>query len=193
MSQTKPFTDPNHEHLYFRLIWCGHGLGHTGSATREALNCLMSWSSFQPTHDRFSSNGDSVTKSTHLFMGNKQISIMSLHKRLHVVASSKVVFPLVFRYIMVRHSTCALIDDIDTVHRPFLQAHPDECRHMFPYDDTHPSARHSDLDWSTWGASTFPDDFSINAKGSEVVLQAGPVFAHLLVSLHCLFGAQLSM
>jgi Cupin-like domain len=53
------------------------------------------------------------------------------------------------------------------------QAHPDQCSHMSLYDSSHPSACHSSFDWSTGDASTFPDDFRTNAKGNEVVLQAG--------------------
>lgn len=60
---------------------------------------------------------------------------------------------------------------------------------MSLYKQDHPSARHSNFDWSTGDASLFPDTFVHRAKGSEVVLQSGdalylpPRYFHFIVSL----------
>jgi ribosomal protein L16 Arg81 hydroxylase len=64
---------------------------------------------------------------------------------------------------------------------------------MSLYEGSHPSGRHSNFDWSSGNASSFPDIFSENAKGNEVVLMAGdamylPTFwFHYIVSLELNF------
>lgn len=41
------------------------------------------------------------------------------------------------------------------------------------YPVGHPSARHSNFDWSTGNTNSFPESFRDHAMGNEVVLQAG--------------------
>ena len=61
-------------------------------------------------------------------------------------------------------------------HHPFdryILANPDQCKYMELYPSNHPSARHSNFDWSTGNTSGYPLAFRDNAMGNEVVLQAG--------------------
>jgi hypothetical protein len=71
--------------------------------------------------------------------------------------------------------------------RRYILSHPDQCQHLALYPKSHPSARHSAIDWSNPDLKEFPE-FSL-AKGNEVVLQAGDVlylptnWFHYIVSL----------
>ena len=78
------------------------------------------------------------------------------------------------------------------MHR-YILANPDQCPHMSLYDKSHPSARHSNFDWSTGDTSSFPESFREHAMGNEVVLQAGDAlylptyWFHYIVSLELNF------
>ena len=71
--------------------------------------------------------------------------------------------------------------------RRYVLAHPEQCGNMalFPYG--HPSARHSAVDWAHPDLDEFPE-FE-NARGNEVVLQAGDslflpsLWFHYIVSM----------
>jgi len=78
--------------------------------------------------------------------------------------------------------------------RRYILAHPDQCEGMELFPQTHPSGRHSSVNWSTAAKEMKgnPDHASrpfANAKVTEVVLQAGdmlylPTFwFHFIVSL----------
>jgi hypothetical protein len=74
--------DPDHEHWYFRLIGCGHGLGNTGSCDIGSSEYLYDeLPFFQPTHHHSERSGLSVTKSTHLFMGEHGDKQHGIHCR----------------------------------------------------------------------------------------------------------------
>jgi hypothetical protein len=74
--------DPNHEHWYFRLIGCGHGLGNTGSCDIGSSEYLYDeLPFFHPTHDDSARSGVSVAKSTHLYMGEHGDKQHGIHCR----------------------------------------------------------------------------------------------------------------
>ena len=55
--------------------------------------------------------------------------------------------------------------------RRYILAHPNQCENLAILPKGHPSARHSEVDWSDPDYEKFPK-FK-EAKGNEVVLQAG--------------------
>jgi hypothetical protein len=71
--------------------------------------------------------------------------------------------------------------------RRYILSHPRNCPHLALYPRSHPSARHSRLNWSNPNLTEAPE-FAL-AKGNEVVLQAGDVlylptyWFHYIVSL----------
>jgi hypothetical protein len=71
--------------------------------------------------------------------------------------------------------------------RRYLLSHPRECKNLALYKMGHPSARHSEVDWSNPDLDRFPQ--FRQAKSHEVVLQAGDVlylptnYFHHIISL----------
>lgn len=71
--------------------------------------------------------------------------------------------------------------------RRYILSHPKNCKSLALYPRSHPSGRHSALDWSQPDLNRYPE-FQ-NALGNEVVLQAGDVlylpthWFHFIVSL----------
>ena len=71
--------------------------------------------------------------------------------------------------------------------RRYILSHPDQCQNTCLYKTPHPSARHSAVDWSKPNLEQYPD--FVNAKGNEIVLQAGDVlylptfWFHYIISL----------
>ena len=71
--------------------------------------------------------------------------------------------------------------------RRYILAHPEQCPNMALYPKDHPSARHSEVDWSNPDLGSFPQ--FRQAKSHEVVLQAGDVlylptnYFHHIISL----------
>ena len=71
--------------------------------------------------------------------------------------------------------------------RRYLLSHPRECKNLALYKMGHPSARHSEVDWSNPDLDNFPQ--FRQAKSHEVVLQAGDVlylptnYFHHIISL----------
>lgn len=75
--------------------------------------------------------------------------------------------------------------------RRWILTHPDQCSTMHMYPRSHPSSRHSKVDWSKPDVERFPN-FK-NVVGNEVILQAGDVlyvpiyWIHYIVSLNVNF------
>ena len=71
--------------------------------------------------------------------------------------------------------------------RRYLLSHPSQCKNLALYPMGHPSARHSEVDWSNPDLEQFPQ--FRQAKSHEVVLQAGDVlylptnYFHHIISL----------
>ena len=71
--------------------------------------------------------------------------------------------------------------------RRYVLSHPKHCPNLALYHRGHPSARHSEVDWSNPDLEAFPD--FAKAKSNEIVLQAGDVlylptnWFHYIVSL----------
>ena len=71
--------------------------------------------------------------------------------------------------------------------RRYLLSHPSECQNLALYPMGHPSARHSEVDWSNPDLQQFPQ--FRQARSHEVVLQAGDVlylptnYFHHIISL----------
>jgi Cupin-like domain len=72
--------------------------------------------------------------------------------------------------------------------RRWILAHPDQCVNMHMLPNTHPSGRHSEVDWSKPDLEQFPNFAKI--RGNEVILQPGdflyvPTYwIHYIVSLN---------
>jgi ribosomal protein L16 Arg81 hydroxylase len=75
--------------------------------------------------------------------------------------------------------------------RRWILAHPDQCKSMHMLPESHPSGRHSAVDWSKPDLKAYPN-FS-KVVGNEVILQPGdflfvPTFwIHYIVSLNINF------
>jgi ribosomal protein L16 Arg81 hydroxylase len=71
--------------------------------------------------------------------------------------------------------------------RRYVLGHPQNCKDMLLYDQSHPMERHSMVDWSAPNLTAYPE-FQ-NVRVNEVVLQAGDVlyipthWFHQIVSL----------
>lgn len=57
--------------------------------------------------------------------------------------------------------------------RRWILAHPRECKHAYMLPIGHPSARHSQVDWSSPDLEKYPD--FVNMKGHEVILTPGEI------------------
>jgi len=75
--------------------------------------------------------------------------------------------------------------------RRYILSHPKECDNLYLYPKMHPSARHSEVDWSDPDLVKFPQFAA--AKANEIVLQAGDVlylptfWFHYIISLELNF------
>lgn len=75
--------------------------------------------------------------------------------------------------------------------RRWIMTHPDQCKHMHMLPPSHPSGRHSAVDWSKPDLETYPNFAKV--VGNEVILQPGdflfvPTFwIHYIVSLNVNF------
>ena len=72
--------------------------------------------------------------------------------------------------------------------RRYVLSHPKHCKNLGLFPSSHPSGRHSSLNWSNPDLFTNPE--FVNAEGNEVVLQAGDVlylpthWFHFIISLN---------
>jgi len=75
--------------------------------------------------------------------------------------------------------------------RRYILAHPDQCTPLYLLPKSHPSGRHSAVDWSNPDWEEFPD--FAEAKANEIVMQAGDVlylptfWFHYIISLEINF------
>mmetsp|Transcript_8110 Transcript_8110/g.23328 ORF Transcript_8110/g.23328 Transcript_8110/m.23328 type:complete len:671 (-) Transcript_8110:40-2052(-) len=158
---------PNQPHWYFRLIGCGetgpHGECDAGSS--EYLFDELTF--FQPKDDDL-----------YLTVPEKQRGIHCRFGMKGVIAEN--------HFDGSRNSIAVLGGA-----RRYILNHPNQCENLHLYPKGHPSARHSEIDWSR------PDEIDLDekytdfarARGNEVVLQAGDVlylptqWFHYIISL----------
>lgn len=156
-------TAPEARHYYYRLIGCG--MPHAdGSCDRDSSEYLFDeLPFFQPNEGDIYLRDVDQQRGIHCRFGMKGI-----------VAEN--------HFDLNRNSIVVLSGS-----RRYLLAHPNQCPNMCLYDQHHPSARHSQVDWSNPNMEQFPDFYE--ALGNEVVLQAGDVlylpnlWFHHIVSL----------
>ncbi len=72
--------------------------------------------------------------------------------------------------------------------RRWILNHPDQCKDLFMFDSSHPSARHSMIDWSEPDYDKYPE--FATAKTNEAIMRPGDVlylptdWFHYIVSLN---------
>jgi hypothetical protein len=152
---------PDMDHWYFRLIGCGE-MGECDKDSSEYLFDELAF--FQPRDDNpLYMVEPRKQKGIHCRFGMKGVTAEN-----HFDGSRNMI---------------ALLSG----ERRYLLSHPDQCQNLALYPRGHPSARHSEVDWSKPDWEAFPD--FLNAEVNEVVLQAGDVlylptnWFHHIVSL----------
>jgi hypothetical protein len=157
---------PNQDHWYFRLIGCGL-TGPDGSCDKGSSEYLFDeLPFFQPEDNLYLVKGE-AQKGIHCRFGMKGIIAEN-----HFDGS--------------RNSIVVLGGS-----RRYILAHPDQCESFCLYPNGHPSARHSQVDFSDPDLDSFPDFAEVNAN--EVIMQPGDVlylptyWFHYIVSLELNF------
>jgi hypothetical protein len=152
---------PDHEHWYYRLIGCGE-LENCETNPSEFLFDELSF--FQPRDDnKLYMPVPKQQKGIHCRFGMKGVIAEN-----HFDGSRNMIVVLAGE-------------------RRYILSHPDQCENLCLYPKGHPSARHSEVDWSEPDWVKFPK-FK-DAEVNEVVLQAGDVlylptfWFHYIISL----------
>lgn len=140
---------PNAKHYYYRLIGCGlpHADGSCDKGSSEYLFDELSF--FQPKKGDLYLKDIEMQNGIHCRFGMKGVTAEN-HFDIH------------------RNSIVVLGGS-----RRYLLSHPKNCNQMTLYPHNHPSARHSQVDWSNPDLNKFPEFAS--ARGNEVILKAGDV------------------
>lgn len=146
---SEAWTAPNARHYYFRLIGCGMPQPDGGCDQGSSEYLFDELPFFQPNENDLYLRDIHRQQGIHCRFGMKGI-----------VAEN--------HFDLNRNSIVVLSGS-----RRYLLAHPNQCRNMCLYDQHHPSARHSQVDWSNPNLTQFPE-FD-EALGNEVVLKAGDV------------------
>jgi len=150
---------PGNEHWYFRLIGCG--LQDRCGTDSEYLFDELAF--FQPRENDLYMSDPEEQKGIHCRFGMKG-----------VIAEN---------HFDGTRNMIALFGG----ERRYILSHPDQCENLALYPKGHPSARHSEVDWSNPDYNKFPE-FE-KALSNEVVLQAADVlylptvWFHHIVSL----------
>lgn len=150
-------------HWYFRLIGCGETgpKGECDAGSSEWLFDELVF--FQPRPNLLYLKEPSKQRGIHCRFGMQGVTIAN-----HFDSS--------------RNAVVVLGGE-----RRYILSHPKHCSNMALYPKSHPSGRHSAVDWSNPDLETFPE--FANAYSNEVVLQAGDVlylptnWFHYIVSL----------
>lgn len=157
-------TQPDKDHWYFRLIGCGE-TGPEGECDHGASEYLFDeLPFFQPKPDGL-----------YLVESDKQKGVHCRFGMTGIVAEN--------HFDSSRNSIVVLKGK-----RRYILSSPDQCRNFALFPKGHPSARHSQIDWSNPDLEEFPE-FG-DAYSNEVVLQAGDVlylptnWFHYIVSLN---------
>lgn len=157
---------PHKEHWYFRLIGCGL-TGPDGSCDKGSSEYLYDeLPYFQPVDNLYLAKGDQQ-KGIHCRFGMKGVIAEN-----HFDGSRNAIVLLggARRYIL---------------------SHPDQCEPLSLYPNGHPSARHSQVDYTNPDLHAFPQFAQSNSN--EVILQPGDVlylpthWFHYIVSLELNF------
>ena len=154
---------PRMPHWYFRLIGCG-GMGNDGSCDEGSSEYLFDeLPFFQPK------------ESLYIVDPLQQPGIHCRFGMKGAIAGNHFDGP---------RNTIAVLGGS----RRYILSHPNQTQNLALYPDDHPSARHSEVDWSYPGdLKKFPK--FADAVSSEVVLQAGQIlylpstWFHYIVSL----------
>ena len=152
---------PEKDHWYFRLIGCGE----MGDCDRDSSEYLFDeLSIFQPKEDN----------ELYMVEPKKQKGIHCRFGMKGVIAEN---------HFDGSRNMIALLGG----ERRYILSHPDQCENLVLYPRGHPSARHSEVDWSDPDFEEFPQ--FADAEVNEVVLQAGDVlylptnWFHYIISL----------
>jgi hypothetical protein len=152
---------PDHEHWYYRLIGCGESV-NCESVPSEFLFDELSF--FQPRNDNeLYMPEPRQQKGIHCRFGMKGVIAEN-----HFDGSRNMIVVL-------------------GGERRYILSHPYQCENLCLYPKGHPSARHSEVDWSEPDWESFPK-FK-DAEVNEVILQAGDVlylptfWFHYIISL----------
>jgi len=168
-------------HWYFRLIGCGAMGKCDGDRSTESLFSEMDF--FHPQRPQ-----------SDLYLGSEKDKQSGIHCRFGM---SGVISEA--HYDGSRNMIALLSGE-----RRYILSHPNQCQNLYLYPKSHPSSRHSEIDWSNvpnkkGNASTvsaeeasFHERFPkfANATANEIVLQAGDVlylptnWFHYIVSLN---------
>lgn len=153
---------PDQDHWYFRLIGCGL-TGNTGDCDKGSSEYLFDeLTFFQPVNNLYMAKG-AAQKGIHCRFGMKGVIAEN-----HFDGSRNAI-------VVLGGS------------RRYILSHPDQCENLCLYPQGHPSARHSQVDYSDPDLDTFPQFAHANAN--EVVMQPGDVlylptnWFHYIVSL----------
>ncbi len=133
-------------HWYYRLIGCGE-MGDCDEGSSEYL--FDEFTFFQPRPYQLYLDEYRKQKGIHCRFGMKG-----------VIAEN---------HYDVGRNSIALIGG----ERRYILAHPNQCEYLGLYPNTHPSARHSAVDWSDPDLAQYPA--FAQARANEVVMQAGDV------------------
>lgn len=152
---------PDMEHWYFRLIGCGE-MGNCDQNAAEYLFDELSF--FQPTDKN----------ELYMVKPKEQKGIHCRFGMKGVIAEN--------HFDGSRNMIAILGGE-----RRYILSHPDQCENLALYPKGHPSARHSEVDWSNPDWEKFPK-FK-DAEVNEVVMQAGDIlylptnWFHYIISL----------
>lgn len=159
-------TGPDKDHWYFRLIGCGL-TGPDGSCDKGSSEYLYDeLPFFQPVDNLYLADGGQQ-KGIHCRFGMKGVIAET-----HFDGSRNAI---------------ALLGGS----RRYIMAHPDQCEALQLYPQGHPSARHSQVDYTNPDLEKFPD--FAKANSNEVIMQPGDVlylptnWFHYIVSLELNF------
>ena len=161
---------PDKPHWYFRLIGCGetgpHGECDSGSS--EYLFDELTF--FQPT----TTTTTTTTSNLYLVQPEEQKGIHCRFGMTGIIAEN--------HFDSSRNAIVVLKGE-----RRYILSPPDQCQNLALFPKTHPSARHSAVDWSKPDLEQFPQ--FAEARSNEVVLQAGDLlylptnWFHYIISL----------
>ncbi|CAB9510474.1 Hypoxia-inducible factor 1-alpha inhibitor [Seminavis robusta] len=157
---------PDEEHWYFRLIGCGL-TGPDGSCDKGSSEYLFDeLPYFQPVNNLYLTKG-SQQKGIHCRFGMKGVIAEN-----HFDGSRNAI-------VLLGGS------------RRYILSHPDQCEPLSLFPNGHPSARHSQVDYTNPDLEKFPQFAQANVN--EVILQPGDVlylpthWFHYIVSLELNF------
>lgn len=144
---TDDMSAPNKPHWYYRLIGCGL-TGPDGSCDKGSSEYLYDeLPFFQPTPGDLYLRDAEKQKGIHCRFGQKGI--------------------IADNHFDAGRNTIVVLGGS----RRYILASPDQCLNMALFDKRHPSARHSEVNWSNPDLERFPQ--FAQALGNEVILEAG--------------------